>query len=228
MLAEFEKSQFDARAEELAARSYISGNRAYDQLDYFGLTKSDNYNAPWKNYQGKKILDVGAGVSDFTAKLLEKGADAYAVDYGYKDLDAYIARISHWRAEGQRFLRLVQANPQRYVYGLAHDLPFAADTFDAVTSYFGIIGAMDKDVEVAQSCMDEAIRVLKPGGILQVGPLFDVQFTQEQKTNQQALLEILAARRDIDMEVRLPRGLRTLISSGSVSDMGKITIIKNI
>lgn len=225
--AELDRSQFDVRAERLAVKSHISGNGSYNQLDYFGFASSENYYVPQENYQGKKILDVGAGVSDFTDMLLEKGADAYALDYGYKDLDEFLSRASGWWAEGQRFLSHYKENPQRYIYGLAHHLPFESNTFDAVTSYFGIFGAMDEDVDVAKACINDAIRVLKPDGILQIGPLLDANFTKEQKANQQIILDIFMERKDIDLEVRLPSGLRILGSFGPTSDMGKLTIVKS-
>lgn len=41
---------------------------------------------PTKEFKDLKILDVGAGLSDIVASLLERGANAFAIDPLYRDL----------------------------------------------------------------------------------------------------------------------------------------------
>jgi hypothetical protein len=52
-------------------------------------------------------------------------------------------------------------------------LPFAGGTFDLVTSFNGIFGALDSDVEILMAALQETIRVLRPGGSAQLIPFLE-------------------------------------------------------
>lgn len=171
------------------------------------------------------MLDVCAGLSDFTARLLILGADAYALDYGYSDIEELLIRANR-RTPGL-FPRSVLQDRNRYIYGSAHKLPFPSESFDAVTSYDGIFGVIDDDVDLAYQSIDEGIRVLKPRGILSIGPLMSGDITQRQAVSEVAILEKLDKRDDILPIVRNPYRKPNFGPPLDVSRQGKLTIIKS-
>ncbi len=220
---ETEAGQLASRADFLASQCPVSGNDGYLLLDYYGLAKTEDYYATWDNYRGKKILDIGAGTSDFVARLLRLGADAYAFDHGYDDMAKLGKRMKG--PLSRAFIDSVRSEPQRYISGSSHNLPFASGTFDAITSYYGIFGVIDDDVALAKVSINEAIRVLKPDGILSLGRLMDGDITQSQKANQRRLLDWLGDRNDISVWERTARK-SGFFGQQKTHDMGKLTIIK--
>lgn len=92
---------------------------------------------------GQHCLDLGAGTGVSTAELEKSGAEVVGVDMS----------LGMMAEHGDRDVNLVAAN--------ALHLPFADDTFDAVTGSFFIRNVSDVD-----ACLVEALRVLKPGGRL--------------------------------------------------------------
>jgi demethylmenaquinone methyltransferase / 2-methoxy-6-polyprenyl-1,4-benzoquinol methylase len=94
---------------------------------------------------GEHILDVAAGTGTSSAAVARNGASVTGVDIAAGMLDE-----ARKRYPGVDF---VLAN--------AESLPFASDTFDAVTISFGI-----RNVTHPKVALDEFYRVLKPGGRL--------------------------------------------------------------
>jgi ubiquinone/menaquinone biosynthesis C-methylase UbiE len=94
MFSSIESGRFNFlyQAAKLADTCPVSGNDGYMLLDCYGLAKQHAYDAEWKDYKGKRILDVCSGVSDLTARLISYGADAYALDFGYADLNNLLKR----------------------------------------------------------------------------------------------------------------------------------------
>jgi SAM-dependent methyltransferase len=222
-MAYLESMEVSHRVYKLAHECPVSGNDSNRLVEFHGLVGPKGI-YPWQSYRDKKMLDVCAGLSDFTAKLLQSGADAYAIDLGYADIEELYLRSGN-RPAGM-FRRSFFQDRRRYVAGSSHNLPFESDSFDAVTSYYGLFGVLDDDFNLAMQSIDEAIRVLKPGGILSVGPLMDGDITPLQSENELRILDKLEDKDNIAIYVRNPRPKRlTWISSPSQT--GKLTLIKN-
>jgi demethylmenaquinone methyltransferase / 2-methoxy-6-polyprenyl-1,4-benzoquinol methylase len=94
---------------------------------------------------GDKVLDVAAGTAVSTVELTESGAWCVACDFSVGMLSAGAARDV----------------PK--VAGDATRLPFADDTFDAVTISFGLRNVVDHEAGLR-----EMARVTRPGGRLVV------------------------------------------------------------
>lgn len=135
-----------------------------------------------------RFLDIGAGGSDFTATLLERGADAYAVDHLYssrsdlkgrmkKFFEASKKRGSTWLPKQEkafeRFYESIKNNPQRYKDASAEDLPFLNNYFDHVISVTCIGQYLDSNKNSLFTSLAEAIRVTKPEGMIQIFPFQD-------------------------------------------------------
>ena len=96
---------------------------------------------------GERVLDLAAGTGTSTAAFAERGADVVACDFS---------------------LGMLQVGRKRrpdmpFVAGDALRLPFADDSFDAVSISFGLRNVNDVDAALA-----ELHRVTKPGGRLVV------------------------------------------------------------
>lgn len=94
---------------------------------------------------GDRVLDLAAGTAVSTVELAESGAWCVAADFSVGMLAAGAAR------------------PVPKVAGDATRLPFADDTFDAVTISFGI-----RNVNPYPEGLREMARVTRPGGRLVV------------------------------------------------------------
>jgi ubiquinone/menaquinone biosynthesis C-methylase UbiE len=144
-----------------------------------------------EDIRGLRILDVCAGGSDLTASLCLLGADAIALDplfddppmlyYRRKltfakyfgidpnDIDNQDLKAFEKRPSIMAFRSSIERDPKRYIKGFSHELPFEDSSFDSVLSYNGIIGVLDQDIPLLRKSADEAIRVIKPGGQIQLG-----------------------------------------------------------
>ncbi|WP_100447777.1 class I SAM-dependent methyltransferase [Glycomyces xiaoerkulensis] len=90
---------------------------------------------------GERCLDLGAGTGVSTAELAGSGADVVGADIS----------LGMLREHDDRQVPLVNADALR--------LPFADDTFNAVTGTFFIRNVIDP-----AACLTEILRVLQPGG----------------------------------------------------------------
>lgn len=213
------KNSINEIAANLALRYPISGSfGGYTQIDYYAFTTFERYDAPWENYSGKKMLDIGTGVSDFVARLLAKGADASALDYRYGDKDALLVEAS----ANAFFKNSFQQYPERYIAGVAHQLPFKSNSLDAVTSMETIFGVTDHDLDLLRLNVEEGIRVLKPGGILRLGPFQQGDLSNLQKASQAHIVESLKNREDVLVFAKQPRFMRSRLAD----EIGLLTIQK--
>ena len=112
----------------------------------------------------KTVLDLGAGTGNVTVPLLDAGCMVTAVDLGQTMLDHLRAKIQ----EEHQHERLTQIQDN------AESLPNLADaTFDAVT-----ISHVLYDMQQPLLAWNEALRLLRPGGVIVVtepNAQFDLQ-----------------------------------------------------
>ncbi|HTV70316.1 MAG TPA: bifunctional demethylmenaquinone methyltransferase/2-methoxy-6-polyprenyl-1,4-benzoquinol methylase UbiE [Rhizobiaceae bacterium] len=101
---------------------------------------------------GWSVLDVAGGTGDIAFRIVDaSGGHAKAV---VLDINGSMLEVGRERAEKRKL-----ANSVDFVEANAEELPFADETFDAYTIAFGI-----RNVPHIETALDEAYRVLKPGG----------------------------------------------------------------
>lgn len=143
-LAGVRRKQGYEEAMRQAADEYVSPERAHHQLVsmLFGVPWS------WQDFQGKKILDIGANAGTMISYLTsELGADAYGIEPVWSSC---IAARKYW---------LPLQEKSRLVRSVGEKLPFADESFDLITS-FNVM----EHVKDPQAVMQEGWRLLKPGG----------------------------------------------------------------
>lgn len=96
---------------------------------------------------GERVLDLAAGTGSSTEPFHDGGAEAIACDFSQGMLQV-----------GKR-----RRSDMTFVAGDATSLPFADDTFDAVTISFGLRNIVEPDLGLR-----EMLRVTRPGGRLAV------------------------------------------------------------
>ena len=104
---------------------------------------------------GERVLDLGCGDGLLTATLATRGAVAVGLDIDRAMLRAAGARAGAGRGE-----------PARFVEGRIEQLPFPDAVFDVVVAVTVLCLLSDQAIAV-----QEAARVLRPGGRLVIGDL---------------------------------------------------------
>lgn len=104
---------------------------------------------------GQKLLDVAGGTGDVSFKFLKRAGHGHAT---VCDLTEGMLIEGRKRAEAEQM-----ADSLDWVVGDAMALPFEDNTFDVYTISFGI-----RNVTRPQEALNEAYRVLRPGGRLMV------------------------------------------------------------
>jgi demethylmenaquinone methyltransferase/2-methoxy-6-polyprenyl-1,4-benzoquinol methylase len=104
---------------------------------------------------GQKLLDVAGGTGDVSFKFLKRAGHGHAT---VCDLTEGMLNEGRKRAEAA-----AMQDSLEWVVGDAMALPFEDNTFDVYTISFGI-----RNVTRPQEALNEAYRVLKPGGRLMV------------------------------------------------------------
>lgn len=110
----------------------------------------------WVNpRKGQRLLDAAGGTGDISFRFLKRAGNAHAT---VLDLTAEMLQEGKSRAEAVHLDQHLE-----WVVGDAMALPFINNTFDVYTISFGI-----RNVTRPQEALNEAFRVLKPGGRLMV------------------------------------------------------------
>ncbi|WP_209834149.1 bifunctional demethylmenaquinone methyltransferase/2-methoxy-6-polyprenyl-1,4-benzoquinol methylase UbiE [Ruegeria sp. HKCCE3926] len=104
---------------------------------------------------GQRLLDVAGGTGDISFRFLKRAGHGHAT---VLDLTEPMLIEGRQRAEADRM-----SGSLNWVVGDAMALPFEDNTFDVYTISFGI-----RNVTRPQEALNEAYRVLKPGGRLMV------------------------------------------------------------
>ena len=104
---------------------------------------------------GQQLLDVAGGTGDISFKFLERAGSGHAT---VLDITENMLIEGRKRAETAQM-----ADNLDWLVGDAMALPFADNSFDVYTISFGI-----RNVTRPQDALNEAFRVLRPGGRLMV------------------------------------------------------------
>lgn len=104
---------------------------------------------------GQRLLDVAGGTGDISFRFLERAGRGHAT---VCDITAPMLIEGRKRAEADKM-----ADSLDWVVGDAMALPFEDNSFDVYTISFGI-----RNVTRPQEALNEAYRVLRPGGRLMV------------------------------------------------------------
>jgi demethylmenaquinone methyltransferase/2-methoxy-6-polyprenyl-1,4-benzoquinol methylase len=104
---------------------------------------------------GQRLLDVAGGTGDISFRFLKRAPKAHATVF---DMTQSMLDAGRKRAEAADM-----ADRLDWVCGDAMALPFEDSTFDVYTVSFGI-----RNVTRPQEALNEAYRVLKPGGRIMV------------------------------------------------------------
>ncbi|MEO0485477.1 MAG: bifunctional demethylmenaquinone methyltransferase/2-methoxy-6-polyprenyl-1,4-benzoquinol methylase UbiE [Pseudomonadota bacterium] len=104
---------------------------------------------------GQRLLDVAGGTGDIAFRFLKRAGRGHAT---VLDLTESMLVEGRQRAEADQM-----ADQLDWVVGDAMALPFEDNTFDTYTISFGI-----RNVTRPQEALNEAYRVLRPGGRLMV------------------------------------------------------------
>jgi demethylmenaquinone methyltransferase/2-methoxy-6-polyprenyl-1,4-benzoquinol methylase len=104
---------------------------------------------------GQELLDVAGGTGDISFKFLKRAGSGHAT---VLDITENMLIEGRKRAETAQM-----ADNLNWLVGDAMALPFADNSFDVYTISFGI-----RNVTRPQDALNEAFRVLRPGGRLMV------------------------------------------------------------
>ena len=104
---------------------------------------------------GQRLLDVAGGTGDISFRFLKRAGQGHST---VLDITESMLVEGRKRAEAERM-----SDSLDWVVGDAMALPFEDNTFDVYTISFGI-----RNVTRPQEALNEAFRVLRPGGRLMV------------------------------------------------------------
>jgi len=119
--------------------------KAQDVLDAVGLT--------WEKLEGKRLLEIGSGLAVLGQVAKEKGVDVVSLE----------KNPEMWGEDGE-----VPKNIE-YIVGDAEKIPLEDNSVEIVISK-AAPPTISKTKEEVTNVIDEAMRILKPGGVFRFGP----------------------------------------------------------
>lgn len=127
----------------------------YCQLFDYG-NNAENLRVVAERNPGYKILDLGAGHANFSSFCHKRGipVEVYSLDKTYPKNPPSFERIARGTAIGGRM----------------EHLPFKDDTFNEVLASFSFFLELLQQDQL--KALQEGLRVLKPGGVLKIHPVF--------------------------------------------------------
>lgn len=151
------------REEEKAGRVQGVFTSVASKYDVMNDVMSVGIHRVWKDAMmdwlaprpGQKLLDVAGGTGDISFRFLKRAGSGHAT---VLDLTESMLVEGRKRAEAAQMGASLD-----WVVGDAMKLPFADNSFDVYTISFGI-----RNVTRPQEALNEAYRVLRPGGRLMV------------------------------------------------------------
>ncbi|MBR9844184.1 MAG: bifunctional demethylmenaquinone methyltransferase/2-methoxy-6-polyprenyl-1,4-benzoquinol methylase UbiE [Rhodobacteraceae bacterium] len=151
------------REDEKAGKVQGVFNSVASKYDIMNDVMSVGIHRVWKDAMmdwlaprpGQRLLDVAGGTGDISFRFLERAGAGHAT---VLDLTEPMLVEGRKRAEAEQ-----RASSLDWVVGDAMALPFEDNTFDVYTISFGI-----RNVTRPQEALNEAYRVLRPGGRLMV------------------------------------------------------------
>ena len=151
------------REDEKAGRVKGVFSSVASKYDIMNDVMSVGIHRIWKNTMmdwlapraGQKLLDVAGGTGDISFKFLKRAGSGHAT---VLDITESMLVEGRKRAEAESM-----TNSLDWIVGDAMALPFEDNTFDVYTISFGI-----RNVTRPQEALNEAFRVLRPGGRLMV------------------------------------------------------------
>ncbi|WP_425044351.1 bifunctional demethylmenaquinone methyltransferase/2-methoxy-6-polyprenyl-1,4-benzoquinol methylase UbiE [Primorskyibacter sp. S87] len=151
------------REDEKAGRVQGVFNSVASKYDIMNDVMSVGIHRVWKDAMmdwlaprpGQRLLDVAGGTGDISFRFLNRAGHGHAT---VLDLTEPMLVEGRKRAEAAQM-----ADSLDWVVGDAMALPFDDNSFDVYTISFGI-----RNVTRPQEALNEAFRVLKPGGRLMV------------------------------------------------------------
>lgn len=187
------------REKQIAQESFSSALR-FEEASVF-------VNFP-KDVGGLTIVDIGSGASTATLELQRQGANAIAVDYRYENLkevkrsidrhlsnatsqaDRRTMEVREYNRKARNSMRaFFHAHEERemqLVTASAGNLPFQDESVDFVFSIQCISHFLIYDRGVFINAVSEVLRVLRPGGELQLHPWISTEYDWDQTKKRNA------------------------------------------
>lgn len=158
----------DVKSEQKASLVQGVFNSVASKYDIMNDVMSVGIHRLWKDAMmdwiaprsGQKLLDVAGGTGDIAFRFLQRANKRGAGGAHATVLDLTTAMLEEGRLRAEAS---DMADQLDWLTGDAMALPFADNTFDVYTISFGL-----RNVTVPQKALDEAYRVLRPGGRLMV------------------------------------------------------------
>jgi SAM-dependent methyltransferase len=159
---------------------------------------------------GKDVLELGCGLGDLQADMLEAGYACYAIEHSPEMVSAAHATLKKRKPGSEMQIR----------QGSAQHLPFDAETFDTVVSTFPSEYIYDP------ATISEVERVLRPGGrviVIEGANLLPVGFVQPLLVGIQAVVygpgAVFGPRKQRNLDEEVARSKQNRQEADSITDI---------